>query len=175
MIYVYAIVAAALVSFGGYAGYRVMDGKVERAEQATKQASLRAHSYAEARDREIVKEKIVTKFVDRQVVLQGAIREIVKEVPVRLACETSPAGLAVLPGEFRLLHDKLAATASAAYAPARPPDAATPAAQSIAPGEVLDGVAANYANCAFNAVQLMALQDYVEQQLVNDKQKDKAK
>ena len=46
MIYIYLALALALTTAGGWVGYRVMDGKVQRAEQATAVATETARLYA---------------------------------------------------------------------------------------------------------------------------------
>lgn len=69
MIWVYAVIAATLIGFGGWGGYRFMDGKVERMRAERDEATRSAHRWQEARDREVITVKTVTQYVDRKSVV----------------------------------------------------------------------------------------------------------
>lgn len=164
MIYVYIAIALALTSAGGWLGYTYMDGKVVRAEAATELANETSRLYAKSNKQERAKEVIVTKYVTQLVKVPGEIREIIKEVEsANIACiQNTATGMAMLDSSFRVLHDKIAATATAAYAGPKAADGTAPPPTGVTPEEVLTGVADNYAICAENALKLVNLQAYVQ-------------
>lgn len=102
-----------------------------------------------------VTERVVIKWRKQVVKVKGdtetIVKEIVKYVP--------PAADPVLPAGFVMLHD--AAAVGAVPAPAAGVDVAAPA---IAASKAIQGVVENYGTCKANAVQLLALQEWIRWQ-----------
>lgn len=161
MIYIYLAIALALTTAGGWVGYTFMDGKVVRAQAATALATETARLYAKSTAAEKAKEVIVTKYVKQIVQVPGELREIVKTITLESPPITCEAGTAALSGTFRLLHDRIAATASAAYATPSVVAGAAPSPLPVTVDELIEGITDNYAVCAENALKLKSLQEYV--------------
>lgn len=162
MIYAYvaAGVAAVALATGSWLGYKHMQGEVFKAEAKAELAAETSRLYQKSLKQEVAKEVIVTRYVNKIVEVQGAIREIIKDAPA-VVCEQTPSGVAVLSSSFRVQHDKISAAATRAYQSSGDPNAAAVAPETVTPEEVLDGVGANYAACALNALTLKGLQEYV--------------
>ena len=167
MVWVYAVIAATLIGFGGWGGYRFMDGKVERMRVERDAASVErdaanasAHRWQEARDREVITVKTVTQYVDRVVKLQGETRDVIKEIPVKIGC-TEVDGTAMLAGAWRLSHD---AGVSLANGTARTPYEPGKTLEAVAATVAVETVIENYATCRENAIKLTSLQDWVKAQ-----------
>ena len=160
MVWVYAVIAATLIGFGGWSGYRFMDGKVERMRAERDEATRSAHRWQEARDREVITVKTVTQYVDRVVKLQGETRDVIKEIPVKIGC-TEVDGTAMLAGAWRLSHDAGVSLANGTtrtpYEPGKTPEA-------VAATVAVETVIENYATCRETAIKLTSLQDWVKAQ-----------
>lgn len=104
-----------------------------------------------------VSTKIVTQYVDRVHVVKEKADAIVRQVPVFV-----PAGLPLLPGGFRLLHDAAATNEPVPVGS----DAADGA--PVAPQDVAATVAGNYATDHETAERLISLQDWVYRQCLNN-------
>lgn len=96
-----------------------------------------------------VKDRVVTKYVDRIKYIKGETREI--RIETLVPVDTCP-----MPAGFRVLHD----TAAQGGDPGASgdPDAAPVPAQDVA-----ETVRDNYETCRETAEQLMALQDWIKQ------------
>lgn len=104
----------------------------------------------------VVREKVVTEYVDRIQVIKERGATIIKEVPVYVSAKAD-AACAVNAGFVRV-HD-----ASARSLPApEPSGAADEAPSGIALSTVAATTAANYADCNANAEQLSQLQVYLQ-------------
>lgn len=101
--------------------------------------------------------KVVTKYVDRIVKVQGVTRVITKEIPVYVT-STADAGC-VIPAGFVRVHD--AAAAGVVPQPAGDPDAPAP---GVALSTVAETVTDNYGVAHEIAAQLTALQDWIRAQ-----------
>lgn len=163
MIYVWLTAALSAVALGGWMGYTYMDGKVVRAEVRANDAEEISRLQAKATKAELIKEVIVTNYVNKIIKVPGAIRETiihVESTQPSVACATVPSGVATLNGTVRLLHDSIARKASSAYASAPVADGAAAASEDITVKDFIDGIADNYTICAENALKLKYLQQY---------------
>lgn len=107
----------------------------------------------------IVRDRVVTEYVDRVEVIEKTGRTIIKEVPVYVSEAADRA--CTVPAGFVRLHD-----AAAANLP--PSGRAGPADERAAPialSTVADTVAGNYTDCHANAEQLKQLQAYVREHI----------
>ena len=103
-----------------------------------------------------VTERVITQYVDRVRTVHEAGETIVREVPVYVPAQCDADGR--LPAGWRVLHD--------AAASGQPADAARAAdAQPVAPDAAAETVARNYLTCRETAEQLMALQQWVIEQV----------
>lgn len=147
---IYAVLFVAVVTLAELHGYSrgkqlLFEAQAEQAVQAVKVA----------RAREIVTEKVVTKYVERQQKAQVVTNTITKEV-VRYV-ESNPGSC--LDARWRELHDaaaknELPISESVAHAAGGAPTAAA----------AISTVTENYAACNRTADRLDALQDWVREQ-----------
>lgn len=167
MIYAYiaAAIAAAALATGGWLGYKHMQGEVFAAKAETALAVETSRLYQKSLKQEAAKEVIVTRYVNKIVEVEGAVREVIRDAPP-IVCEQTAAGAAVLSSAFRVQHDRLAATATRAYAGTSVADGTPSTAEAVTPQEVLDGVGANYALCAITALKLVGLQEFERQRVL---------
>ena len=168
--YISAAAMAAALATGAWLGYKHMQGEVYAAEAKAELAAETSRLYQKSLKQADAKEIIVTRYVNKIVEVQGAVREVFKDAPP-VVCEQGPAGVAVLNSAFRVQHDRAAAAATRAYQSSGDPDATTPTAETISPEEALNGIAANYASCALNALTLIGLQEYVNEIQATKKKK----
>lgn len=104
-----------------------------------------------------VSTKIVTKYIDRVQVVREKSDVIVRQVPVYL-----PAGLPLLPGGFRLLHDAAAANEPIPAGASADDEAPTD------PQTATAAVTGNYGTYHEVAAELTSLQDWVYAQCLNN-------
>lgn len=103
----------------------------------------------------VVRDRVVTEYVDRIQVVKEVGRTIIKEVPVYVSAEADRA--CTVPVGFVRLHD-------AAAAGVRPPDpagAADARPAGVALSAVTETVAGNYTACNANAEQLNSVLELV--------------
>jgi hypothetical protein len=139
------LLLAFLFAFTGYVlGFRAANYKCQALSgHATTQV---VH---EAARQQKVTDGAVTRFVDQQATLSAQRAEIRKDIDHEV-----PAAI-VLPAVYRVLHD--------AVATATVPAAADLAdARAVAALDLAETVAENYAACAANRGQLIALQEWVK-------------
>lgn len=163
MIYVWLTAALSAVALGGWMGYTYMDGKVVRAEVRANDAEEISRLQAKATKAELIKEVIVTNYVNKIIKVPGELREVIKTVTITsppVACVSAASGVPTLNGTVRLLHDSIARKASSAYASAPVADGAAAASEDITVKDFIDGIADNYTICAENALKLKYLQQY---------------
>lgn len=157
----YIAAAIAAVALGGWLGYRWMEARLLKAEAEGKAWKASALGEREARVRQAEGYKYVDRYIDRVQVIEGEVREIIKEIPVEIACTTKPDGTAYLSSDWRVLHD---AAVSLANGAPRVPDAARATAEGVTPRTAVETVVENYATCAKNAKQLDELSAWAKSQ-----------
>lgn len=141
------LIAASLLFALGY----VKGATAEQANaKALESAQLRA-AFEQGQQLGIVRDQVVTKYVDRVRVVEKAGQTIIKQVPVYVSAEADRA--CAVPAGFVRLHD-----AAAASLPAPDPAGAADARPAgIALSTVAATVAGNYTACNVNAEQLKSL------------------
>lgn len=147
-----AVISGLLVGIGWLSGASHEQGKARQVENE----QLRA-AFDQGRQLGVVRDQVITKYVDRVEVVERVGKTIIKEVPVYVSSAADAA--CVVPTGFVRVHD-----ATAAGVP--PPGRAGPADEApagIALSAVAGTVAENYTSCNANAEQLIALQELVRE------------
>lgn len=152
------VLALALLGGGGFLGYRFMDGEVQKHKAIALEMSQRALKWQEARDREKIVVKTITKLGEKQVQTITEFVEVVKNIPSELSCEKDSSGTGYLPAAWRVSHD--AAVAAANDTPQTVYDKEHPP-QGVTARGALETVVSNYAICAKNAILYDAAADYI--------------
>ncbi|HFZ2546513.1 TPA: hypothetical protein ACIJ26_005435 [Pseudomonas aeruginosa] len=141
-----AVIAALLYALGWLGGASHEQDKAKQLEAA----QLR-QAFEQGQALGVVRDRVVTEYVDRVQVIEKVGRTIIKEVPVYVSAEADRA--CTVPAGFVRLHDAAAAglppSGSAGAADARP--------AGIALSAVAETVAGNYTACNGNAEQLKSL------------------
>lgn len=143
-----AILVAASLLYG--LGYLKGATAEQDNAKALENAQLRA-AFEQGQELGIVRDRVVTKYVDRVQVIEKAGQTIIKQVPVYVSAEADRA--CTVPAGFVRLHD-----AAAASLPAPDPAGAADARPAgVALSTVAATVAGNYTACNGNAEQLKSL------------------
>lgn len=103
----------------------------------------------------VVRDRVVTQYVDRVNVVEKVGKTIIKEIPVYVTAEADRA--CAVPAGFVRVHD----AAATGVPPPGPAGAADAAPAGIALSAVAGTVAENYTSCRAIREQLIGLQDYV--------------
>ncbi|NJB79785.1 hypothetical protein [Xanthomonas arboricola] len=134
--------------------------RVSAAHTERKQAlDAKAAAIAE-RDSARASTKTVVEYVDRVQIVREAGATITREIPIYVTQKSDAA--CAIPAGFVRLHD-VAATGNPAGPPTGDPDA--PAA-GVTLSAVAGTVADNYTSCHATAAQLSALQDWIDQHVL---------
>ncbi|WP_213159219.1 hypothetical protein [Pseudomonas aeruginosa] len=141
-----AVIAGLLFALGWIKGSSDEQAKAKQIETA----QLR-QAFEQGQALGVVRDRVVTKYVDRVQVVEKVGRTIIKEVPVYVSAEADRA--CTVPAGFVRLHD-----AGAASLPAPAPAGAADARPAgVALSTVAETVVGNYTTCNGNAEQLKSL------------------
>lgn len=141
-----AVIAGLLYALGWLGGASHEQDKAKPLEAA----QLR-QAFEQGQALGVVRDRVVTEYVDRVQVIEKAGRTIIKEVPVYVSAEADRA--CTVPAGFVRLHD-----AGAASLPAPAPAGAADARPAgVALSTVAETVVGNYTTCNGNAEQLKSL------------------
>ena len=141
------VIAALLFALGWLKG---VDSEQQKAK-AVEVEQLR-QAFEQGQQLGVVRDRVVTEYVDRVRVIEKQGETIIKEVPVYVSVEADSA--CTVPAGFVRLHD---ATAGGVPAPAGA-GPANAAPSGVALSAVASTVASNYTACRANAEQLTQLQ-----------------
>ena len=160
MVWLYAALIALVLSAGGMLGYKWNEAAVLRAEARGKAWQASALGEKEARNREAAGYKVVNKYVDRVIQLEGKTVEVIKLIPQQIGC-SDVAGVPTLDGPWRVSHD-----AGVSLANGTPGDTDNPRGtpEGVTPTQAAQTVVENYAACGRNREKLTALQEWVKTQ-----------
>lgn len=143
-----------VLTFG--AGYHVR-GINEKSKTVQEQNEQLAKAFEQGQELGVVRDRIVTQYVDRVQVIRERGETIVKEIPVYVSAKADAA--CVVPAGFARVHD-----AAAANLPAPEPlGAADEAPSGIALSAVAETTAGNYATCNETAERLIGLQELIRE------------
>ncbi len=123
-------------------------------QQVQENAQLRS-AFEQGQALGVVRERVVTEYVDRVQVVKEVGRTIIKEVPVYVSAEADRA--CTVNAGFVRLHD----AAAAGVLPPGPAGAADARPAGIALSAVAETVAGNYTACHANTEQLKSLLELV--------------
>lgn len=149
-----AVIAGLLYALGWINGASDEQAKARQLE--TKQ--LR-QAFEQGQALGIVRDRVVTEYVDRVQVIEKTGRTIIKEVPVYVSEAADRA--CTVPAGFVRLHDAAAANVPPSGSAGPADERATPVALSAVAGTVTG----NYTDCHANAEQLRQLQAYVREHI----------
>ncbi|MFG0552156.1 hypothetical protein [Pseudomonas sp. yb_9] len=138
------------------AGYHVR-GISEKSKAVQVQNEQLAKAFEQGQELGVVRDRIVTEYVDRVQVIRERGETIVKEIPVYVSAKADAA--CVVPVGFARVHD---ATAAGLPAP-EPARTADEAPSGIALSAVAETTAGNYATCNETAERLIGLQELVRE------------
>lgn len=147
MIQLYIALAIAVVSFG--AGWKVESWRWDSAEKVVIEKT-----HTEYVNRDILKEKIVTKYVDKIGPVQEITREVTHEAQAMVPSPSCPT----VPNRLVELHDS--AAASQHPGPASSTDGAP---SEVTPSQVAETVGENYGIYNKLSAQVIGLQEYVRE------------
>jgi hypothetical protein len=156
---IYGVAAALLVGVLLFGLGWMARGDHVQAEAAEKQNTRLAEAFAQGQALGVVRDQVVTQYVDRIQVIEKKGATLIKEVPVYVSAKADAA--CTVNAGFVRLHDYAAAEQPLpAPDPARDADAAP---SGIALSAVAETVAGNYTSCRQNAEQLTSLQELLRQ------------
>lgn len=145
-----------LLLIGAIGGYvAIQSHRVHRAEDTARSAKGQIHALQAELAAERLKERVVTRYVDRVRIVRERGATITREIPVYVTAQADAR--CDVPAGFVRVHDA-AAHNQPLGEPAGNPDA--PAA-GITLSAVAETVADNYGTCHEIREQLIGLQDYV--------------
>ncbi|RON16054.1 hypothetical protein [Pseudomonas frederiksbergensis] len=151
---IYGVAAALLVGVLLFGLGWMARGDHVQAQAAQEQSDRLAKAFAQGQALGVVRDRVVTQYVDRVQVVEKKGATIIKEVPVYVSAKADAA--CTVNAGFVRLHDY---AASGQPLPAPDPAGDADAAPSgIALSTVAETVAGNYTSCQQNAEQLTQLQ-----------------
>lgn len=151
---IYGIVAALLVGVLLFGLGWMARGDHVQVEAAEKQNARLAEAFAQGQALGVVRDQVVTQYVDRVQVIEKKGATIIKEVPVYVSAKADAA--CTVNAGFVRVHD-FAASGQPLPAPAAASEA-NAAPSGVALSTVAETVAGNYTSCQQNAEQLTQLQ-----------------
>ncbi|MBS7457683.1 hypothetical protein [Coralloluteibacterium stylophorae] len=152
--YLLTLLCAAVLFGSGYHLADSLNDSSARADAAEGQVAELEVALANAE----ATERVVTKYVDRVVEVQGQTHTVIKEIPVYVTREADAR--CVVPRGFVWLHD---AAAGLSALPESAGDADAPA-EGVGLSRVAEVVGGNYGTCRETAEQLRGLQEWVRSQ-----------
>lgn len=156
---IYAVAAALLVAVLLFGLGWMARGDHVQAEAAEKQNARLAEAFAQGQALGVVRDQVVTQYVDRVQVIEKKGATIIKEVPVYVSAKADAA--CTVNAGFVRVHD-FAASGQPLPAP-DPAGDADAAPSGVALSAVAETVAGNYTSCQQNAEQLTQLQALLRQ------------
>lgn len=156
---IYGVAAALLVGVLLFGLGWMARGDHVQAQAAEKQNARLAEAFAQGQELGVVRDKVVTKYVDRIQVIEKKGTTLIKEVPVYVSAKADAA--CTVNAGFVRVHD-YAATEQPLPAP-DPAGDADAAPSGIALSAVAEAVAENYTSCRQNAEQLTSLHELLRQ------------
>jgi hypothetical protein len=151
----YGWIAAAVVMVATWGHGWITGANHEQAKAKQLQDAELAAEYKRGQAAGIVRDRIVTEYVDRVQVVEKIGRTITKEVPVYVTAKADAA--CTVPAGFVRVHDAAAQGVPLSGSAG----AADEAPSGIAISTVAATVADNYADCRANAEELRKLQEWV--------------
>jgi len=156
---IYGVAAALLVGVLLFGLGWMARGDHVQAQAAEKQNARLAEAFAQGQELGVVRDKVVTKYVNRIQVIEKKGATLIKEVPVYVSAKADAA--CTVNAGFVRVHDYAAAEQPLpAPDPAGDADAAP---SGIALSTVAETVAGNYTSCRQNSEQLTSLQELLRQ------------
>ncbi|QSI31465.1 hypothetical protein GNX71_18525 [Variovorax sp. RKNM96] len=148
--YVKAVAVAVVLAAVAYSGYWVTDLYHDKQELALANTGL---TESLALSKKVI--QVTNVVLARRVDNSKAISRRAANVQVEIEKRIPAAGLAPLPGAFRVLHDSAAADEV-------PPAPGGPDEVPVSPQQAAQTITGNYAICHDNADQLVQLQQWIK-------------